>query len=192
MSPTLRLVRRPSALRTAGLAGLALAAMLLATPALRAQEPFSYTATVLGGIGGSFDADPDPGWSNSSYRLGFAVVTEPRTWVGARVGKIDMGDERLGDVADPTLEYANVAAEYHSFIGYYDSALVIGVGGYRLKGIRGAEDFSKTGFGAMLGSSGEFRVTEWLGVVVDVSVHWADLKEANLFGTANAGLAVHF
>ena len=40
--------------------------------------------------------------------------------------------------------------------------------------------------------AGEFTVTQWLGVLVELSGHYADLDEAQFFGMGHAGLSIHF
>jgi hypothetical protein len=170
---------------------LGLALLLAALPALPARgvEPYLIEVGVLGGLGGPFDADaPDPGLGNRSLQLGFGVLTEPRTLVAVRVGRVEL-DEPLGGLAEPELEYATVAGEYLVYDGWYDSGIFLGLGGYRLTSAGGAED---TSLGLTVGVTGDFELTRWLSVVAELSGHWADLESSQFFGLGHAGLAVRF
>ncbi len=170
-----------------------LAALLLLPGAARAQEMYTFTAGLLGGIGGSLDAEPGDDLGNTGFQLNLTMVTEPRTHVGFRLGQLSLdGEERFGSLTEAELSYVTVAGEYRFPQSYYESGLYIGLGGYRLEGSRGSQDEQDTAIGLNLGVTGEFRVTQWLGVLIELSGHYADLDEAQFFALGHAGLAIHF
>src|SRR6185295_10168666 len=51
--------------------------LLLLPGAAGAQELYTYTVGVLGGIGGSFDANPGDSLTNTGYQVNLGVVTQP-------------------------------------------------------------------------------------------------------------------
>ena len=177
------------------LLGLALTcAMLLLPGAASAQELYNYTIGALGGIGGSVDVDRGDDLGNTGYQLNLTMITEPRTHVGFRLGKLGLDSEEFfGSLRDAELSYVTIAGEYRFRQSYYESGVYLGLGGYRLEGI-GAddEDTSDTSIGLAVGVTGEFKVNRWLGVLVEISGHWADFDEAQIFAMAHGGLAVHF
>jgi len=172
----------------------AAAALLAAVPgAAAAQQLFNFTASALGGIGGAVDAEPGDGIGNRSYQLGFAVVTEPSTLVGLRLGTIDFGSGQVGNLVDASLNYLTVAGEYRFQESYFDSGLYLGLGGYQLEGTRlGGGSDDKTAIGLVVGATGEFTLNRHLGVLIELSGHYSDLDEAKFFGMVQGGLAFHF
>lgn len=173
---------------------LALAALLALPGAVRAQELYTYTASLLGGLGGSPDADPGDGFSNTGFQLNLGMVTEPRTHVDLRLGSLKLdSDDSFGSLSGADLSYVTIGGEYRFPEGYYDSGLYVAVGGYRLEGTRanGRSD-QDTGIGGAIGVTGEFRVNRYMGVLIELSGHYANLDEAQVFGMAHAGLSIHF
>ena len=174
-------------------AGILLLAAFLLPGAARAQEPYTFTAGVLGGLGGSLDADPGDDLGNTGYQINLAMVTEPRTHVGLRLGNLALdGEESFGTLTDAELSYITVAGEYRFPESYYESGLYAGLGGYRLEGTRGGKDRSETAPGLVVGVTGEFRITRWLAVLVELSGHYADLDDSQVFAMGHAGLTFHF
>jgi hypothetical protein len=172
---------------------LILIAALLLPGAARAQELYTFTAGLMGGVGGSFDADPGDRLDNTGFQLSFSMVTEPRTHVGFRFGQLALDSEdRFGSLTDAELTYVTAAGEYRFPQTYSESGIYLGLGGYRLEGDRNGKDERDTGVGLVLGVTGEFKVTPWLGVLVELSGHYADLDEAQFFGMGHAGVALHF
>ena len=170
-----------------------LAALFLLPGAASAQELYTFTAGLLGGIGGSVDAEPGDGLDNTGFQLNLTMVTEPRTHVGFRLGQLSLDSEdRFGSLSDAELSYVTVAGEYRFPQSYYESGIYIGLGGYRLEGNRGSDDEQDTAVGLNLGVTGEFDVTPWLGILIELSGHYADLDEAQFFGMGHAGIAIHF
>jgi hypothetical protein len=173
--------------------GILLAALLLLPGAARAQEPYTFTVGLLGGIGGSLDADPGDDLGNTGFQLNLAMITDPRTHVGVRLGKLALdSQESFGTLTEADLSYVTVAGEYRFAETYYESGIYAGLGGYRVEGVRGGKDESETSLGLTVGVTGEFRVTRWLAVLVELSGHYANLDEAQLFAMGHGGIAVHF
>jgi hypothetical protein len=167
-----------------------------AAPA-RAVEPFLVSVGVLGGVGGPLDADsPDPGTSQRSMQLQVGFITEPRTMLQVRLGRLDFDDgDQLGNLFRPQLDYATISGEYRFFENWYDSGLFLGLGAYRLRGNRdgfgGSED-EETSVGLTGGVTGEFELTHHVSLLAELAGHYADLDQAQLFATAQAGFAVKF
>jgi hypothetical protein len=176
-----------------GVLPAALVLSLLLPGAARAQELYTFTAGLLGGIGGSLDAEPGDDLGNTGFQLNLAMVTEPRTHLGLRLGKLGLdGEDLFGSLTDAELSYATIAGEYRFPQIYYDSGVYLGLGGYRLEGNRFGRDETDTSIGLAVGVTGEFRVTRWLSVLIELSGHYADFDEAQFFAMGHGGLAVHF
>ncbi|MES1242432.1 MAG: outer membrane beta-barrel protein [Acidobacteriota bacterium] len=173
--------------------GILLVALLLLPGAARAQEPYTFTVGLLGGLGGSLDADPGDDLGNTGYQINLAMITDPRTHVGFRLGKLALDSEdSFGSLTDAELSYVTVAGEYRFPESYYESGIYAGLGGYRLEGTRGVKDESDTALGLAVGVTGEFRITRWLAVLVELSGHYADFDEAQFFAMGHGGVAIHF
>ena len=179
-------------------AGLLLAVVMAlgglgAAPAA-AVEPYLVTFGVLGGLGGPLDAEePDPGLSNRALQLQVGLVTEDRTLLQLRLGRLELEeDATLGGFASPELTFATLSGEYRFSRRWYDSGIFLGLGGYRVRGERGLDTDDETAIGGTLGVTAEIELTRWLAVVGELTGHYAMLDEENLFGTAMAGLAVRF
>lgn len=159
-----------------------------------AVEPYLVSFGVLGGLGGPLDASsPDPGIDQQSLQVQVGVLTEPRTLVVVRAGRLEMDDDaRLGSLLAPTLEYATIAGEYRFFERWYDSGIFLGLGGYRLEGDRGGVSEEDTAIGVTAGVTGEFELTRFLSVIAELAGHWTDLDDSQLFGAGHVGLAVRF
>lgn len=160
----------------------------------QAQDIYTYTVGVYGGIGGSFDADPDPGLSRPTYQLSFSMLTEARTLFGIRVGQLDFGNhESLGRLFDSDLTYVTLAGEYRLRRPLYDSGLFLGLGGYRLEGTRiDGRSSDETALGVTFGVTGDFPINQRFSILVELSGHYADFDDAQFFGLGHVGFAVHF
>ncbi len=182
--------RRPLALFGA----TALLLLLAPVRAARAQELYNFTAAFLGGAGGSLDVDRGDDLGNTGLQLNLALVTEPRTHVALRLGRLDLDvDPGFGSLTDAELTYATVAGEYKWREVYYTSGVYLGLGAYELEGLGpGGGDESDTAPGAVLGVTGEFQLHRKVGLLLELSGHWADFEEANVFAMGHAGIAVHF
>ena len=161
----------------------------------RAESSYLYGVSAFLGIGGSSDATPDAGFTNSTYQLGFSLNTEPRGRLGVRVGKLDLdGEGRLGDLLGAQLTYANVGGEYRYRTAYYDSGLYLGLGGYQLEGRDYLDGTSRddTSIGGVLGLTGEFTINRRWSVLVEISGHYADLDFAQVFVMGHIGVGFYF
>jgi hypothetical protein len=179
----------------AGLTGLTLLLSLLLAPGVTcAQERYTYSVGILGGVGGSFDAKPGGSYSNPSYQLNLSMVTEPRTLVGLRIGKINLDrDPLFGSLHNADLAYATIGGEYRFQESYYESGLFLGLGAYRLHGTTalGRTD-DQTSVGINAGVTGEIPINRRLGILLELSGHYVNLREAKIYGIAHGGLTFHF
>lgn len=174
---------------------LALALVGGIAPQAAADELYIYTASVLGGIGGSLDADPGDSFSDTGFQLGFSYVTEPRTRVAVRAGQIGLGDgEEFNQLFNAELSYATVAGEYLFTEPYYDSWVYIGLGAYQLDGTPrfSGGDSEETAIGVVIGVTGEFHINRKLDFLVEFSGHYAEFDRSQIFAFGHAGVAFHF
>lgn len=180
-------------LRNSVLSVLVLGLLALA-PVAAAQDYHIFTVHGGVGFGGSVDADPGDGIDHGSWQLGVGMITEPRTLFEVRVGQIGFSsDEPLENLLDADLTYLTLAGEYKFDQTYYESGIYLGLGGYQLEGVdAGGADRDDTGFGLVLGVTGEFPITRRFGVLVEFSGHYADLDTAQFFAMGHAGVAFHF
>ena len=169
-------------------------ALVVLPGAAGAQELHTYTVGLLGGLGGSVDADPGDALDNTGFQLNLAMITDPKTHVVVRLGRLGLdSDEVFGSLRDAELTYATIGGEYRFRQVYYDSGVYLGLGGYRLEGIDGGDqDVRDTSIGLAAGVTGEFRINRWMGVLVEISGHWVDFDEAQIFAMGHGGLAFHF
>ncbi|HVT61474.1 MAG TPA: hypothetical protein VHR45_24140 [Thermoanaerobaculia bacterium] len=180
--------------RAAQLASFIVLLLLLLPAAASAQDVYTWTAGLLGGIGGSTDVKPGSNFGNPSFQLDLIRVTEPRTQVGLRLGNISLsGQHDFGALHRASLAYATLAGEYLFDEGYYTSGVYVGIGGYRLRGTgQDGRSQDKTSAGGTFGLTGEFKIRRWVGVLVELSGHYTDLKDSHIFGMAHAGFSLHF
>jgi hypothetical protein len=167
----------------------------LALPgAASAQDYFTMSMALLGGLGGSEDAEPGDGFGNTALQAEFSVLTYPQTRVGVRAGRLDLDDEeRFGSLSEAELDYVNIGGEYRYNQLYYDSGVYIALGGYRLSGNdRAGREQDETSLGLALGFTGDFLITQRLAFRVELTGHYADLEEARLYGIGLAGLSLRF
>lgn len=185
----------PRFLTAVGAALVLGAALLAPVPAAAQQELYLFSASALGGLGGSLDAEPGDSLGNTGFQLAVSMLTDPKTHVGVRVGQMALdGDDRFGDLFDAELLYANVAGEYRYSHSYYDSGVYFGLGGYRLQGddVFSLAEEDETALGGVLGVTGEFAITRRLGVLVELSGHWVNFDDQQVFVMGHAGFVVHF
>ena len=170
---------------------LSLAAVLAPAPA-EAQEDQPLEATLLFGLGGSFDEDQS-GLGNSGYQLGLSLGVARRTKVGVRLGEIDYAaGDFIGSIASPTFSYVTVGGEYTFSERYYESGVYIALGAYKLEGAQAGQSFDDTTVGLALGVTGEFEITRRIGLVLEGAGHFADFGPARYFLTFHGGLGYHF
>jgi hypothetical protein len=172
---------------------LLIASLLLLPAAAGAQELYTFTVGALGGIGGSFDAEPGDSLTNTGFQLNLGIVSEPRTQIVLRTGRLALDeDELFGSLRDAELTYATLGGEYRSHQDLYESGVYVALGGYRLEGTASGRDSSDSSWGLAVGVTGELPLRRWLGVQAEISGHYIDFDEAQFFAMAHAGLAIHF
>lgn len=176
------------------MAACTLALALLAPGAAQAQETYTYTVGLLGGLGGSLDADVGDDLDNTGFQLNLGMVFQPQDHLVVRVGQLGLdSSERFQDLTDADLTYLTIGGEYRYRHAYYDSGIYLALGGYRLAGTDlGGSDRDDTSIGLALGLTGDFPIRRWLSFQVELSGHYADLDQAQIFAMGHAGLAVHF
>jgi hypothetical protein len=168
---------------------------LLLVPALGgAQELYTYTVGVFGGIGGSFDADPGGSFSNGGYQLNLGVVTEPGTHLILRTGRLALDKDGLfGSLSNADMKYVTIGGEYRYSEKFYESGIFAALGAYQLGGTQVSGRDSKTDtWGISIGFTGELPIRTWLGLQAELSGHYVDFKEEQFFAMAHAGLVFHF
>jgi hypothetical protein len=167
--------------------------LLAAASGARGVELHSIEFHLFGGVGGSNDADPGDGFSNQALEFGVLVPTEPGTQVGVRAGMMTI-DGPFGRYVDDTeLQYVHIAGEYRFFEGYYTSGIFIGLGGYRLEGVRpGGQEDSEDAFGLAVGVTGDFPITRHLAFGLQITGHYIDFDDQQLFATALGGISLRF
>ncbi|MBV8201997.1 MAG: hypothetical protein JOZ15_15365 [Acidobacteria bacterium] len=165
--------------------------------AAAAQDLYNWSVGVMGGVGGSVDVKPGSrNFSNGTWQVEGLVLTEPRTFLGLRLGHLALGakDTLFGSRVGADLSYVTLAGQYMFEESYYDSGVYLGLGAYRLGGndaVTGASA-SKTVAGGVLGLTGDFKASRRFSVVVEVSGHYIDVRNAHIYAMAHGGLAWHF
>jgi hypothetical protein len=177
-------------------AAILLAVLALALPgAAHAQESYTFTVGAFGGLGGSVDADVGDSLDNTGFQLDFGMVIEPKNHLVLRLGQLSLdSDGRFEDLTDADLTYATIGGEYKYRHAYYDSGIYLALGGYRVEGkdFFDGESRDDTGVGLALGVTGDFPITRWLSIQVEISGHYADLEGASVFVMGHGGVAAHF
>jgi hypothetical protein len=173
---------------------LLVVSLLLLPAAAGAQELYNYTVGVLGGIGGSLDASPGNNLTNSNFQLNLGIVTEPSTHVVLRTGRLSLDkDQFFGSLSRADLEYVTIGGEYRYHEPFYESGVYVALGGYRLEGTSAAgHGDSQASWGLSVGFTGELPIRRWLGIQAELSGHYVDLKDAQFFAMAQAGVVFHF
>ncbi|HEY7214004.1 MAG TPA: hypothetical protein VIC28_05200 [Thermoanaerobaculia bacterium] len=168
--------------------------LLLLPGAAGAQELYTYSVGVFGGLGGSLDADPGDSLTNTGWQVDLGVVTQSRTHLVLRTGRLALDeDERFGSLRDAEMKYVTLGGEYRVREDFYDSGIYVALGGYRLEGLRpSGRDSRDNSLGLALGVTGELPIKRWLGFQAELSGHYIDFDEANVFVMGHAGLAFHF
>lgn len=159
----------------------------LAPLSASAQSPYNYSVALMGGLGGSSDAD-DSNLDNFGWQARFAMELELHTLFSVRAGQLALDTDSA--LFDSDLSYLTVAGEYRFPAGFYESGLFLGLGAYDLTGDLLVED--ETAIGLTLGTSGDFRVTDRVTVIVEFSGHYADLDYAQIFLMGHAGVSFRF
>jgi hypothetical protein len=174
---------------------LLIGGLLLLPAAAGAQELYTYTVGLLGGVGGSIDAAPGGSFTNKSFQLNLGMVTEPNTHLILRAGKLSLDQDRLfGPLRNADLEYVTIGGEYRARQAVWESGLYLALGGYRLNGIENAtgRDRGETSVGLALGATGELPINRHLGLLAEVSGHYIHFRDEQFFAMGHVGLALHF
>lgn len=184
------ILRRLLTLSAALLIGL----LLLAPANAAAQQLQTFSAYVLGGVGGSVDAD-GTGFGNQALQLGFTWRTDRRTHIGVRVGDLEFdAGENLEGVVEADLTYLAVVGEYRTGEGFYESGVFLGLGAYNLDGILLAtgDAVDDTSVGLVVGVLGDFELTRRLSFRAEGSGHYLLGDFAQIYALAQAGFVVRF
>lgn len=169
--------------------GVLAALCLLSTPLVAQESDSGYTFGLSLILGGTSDADPDPGFDNLGFQAMFSFETSPRLLVVGRAGLLPL-DSDEGSGFDADLTYLTVGGEYRLSESYYESGLFIGLGVYDLAGDLFVEN--ETSVGINLGITGDFRINKRFSFIAELMAHAVDMDYTNFFVTANAGVAYHF
>ncbi len=169
--------------------GVLLAACLSFPTTAAAVDHHNFMVAFSAGIGGTSDADPDPGFDDIGFQLMFRMDTDHSVAFGVRVGQVEL-DTDESRLFDSTLSYLTLGGEYKSDEAFFESTLFLGLGAYDISGDFFVPD--ETGIGFVLGASGDFRINSRWSVLGEVAGHLTDLDYTNFFITANVGLAFHF
>lgn len=194
--PSARITR---AARIPAFAALALSALFWlvggSAPVHAQGENYTFSAGLLGTIGGSQDAEPGDELDNKGLQVNLGVVTRQAEHLVVRVGRLGLDSaDRFEDLTDADLTYATVGGEYRYRHPYYDSGVYLALGAYRLEGndVFTGEGRDDTALGLALGATGEFPINPRLAVQAEISGHYADLDSAQIFVMGGVGLVVHF
>jgi hypothetical protein len=168
--------------------------LLLLPAAAGAQELYTYTVGVFGGIGGSLDADPGGSLTNTGYQLNLGLVTEPHTHLVLRTGRLGLDKDKLfGSLSNADMEYVTLGGEYRYSEEFYESGAFVALGAYRLNGTRASgRDSREDTWGVSAGFTGELPIRRWLGVQAEISGHYVDFREEQFFVMGHVGVAFHF
>jgi hypothetical protein len=169
-------------------------AACLASAPLAAQERGLFVAHAAFGAGGAFDSVGEKEFDHPAWQLGAGMLTDDRTWTSLRYGQLDLEGEELPiGRLESELEYLNVSGEYRFRQPVYEFGIFVGVGAYRLDAelLAGGEE-KEEAIGIAAGLTGDFDITARFSFVVEFDAHYVFFRETNTYGTALAGLAVHF
>lgn len=166
-----------------------LAAIVVLLPGAAVAEQRNYTVGLSGGIGGTSDANPDPGFDNFALQALFRADIGISTALAVRVGNFGLEADG-GGLFDADLTYLTVTGEYFSAESFYESSLFIGLGAYDLSGDVFVAD--ETSVGLTVGAAGDFRINDRFSFMAELAGHLVDLDYTNFFITVNAGIAYHF
>ncbi len=179
---------------------------MLAPGSSLAQSSYRYSIGLMAGFGGATGSEPaggsvgEPFLRDDRFELGYQLVfdmeLERGILFGVRLGQLDVELVApalpLPGPIQSELTYATLAGEYRlsGTGGFYQSGLYLGTGFYAIDGQGFVDDDS--GLGLNVGATGNFRLTDRLGLKIEFSGHYADLDYAQFFIMGHAGLAFHF
>jgi hypothetical protein len=182
---------------SAPFAAVLLAAALALAPAPARAQDYTWTLSVMGGLGGALESGG--GGAETGFQVGFGLQFEPGANVWAHFGQLDFETGTgVGELTDGTISYFNLGGEYLFAEGYYDSGVFLGLGLYDLEGRRVlapgvlAPSSSDSVIGLVLGATGEFKITPSFVFLAEVSGHVLDSDDLRILGTGFAGFGLHF
>ncbi len=170
--------------------------LALATPRGASAQDYTWTVSLLGGVGGSVD---EGGTADFGGQLGAALQIDRLHHVWVRAGRLDFdtGSE-VGSIADAEVTYVDFGGEYQFHEGYYESGLFLGLGAYQLEGtelgVGGVprDVLDDTAIGLVVGVSGEFKFSPSFALLAEISGHVLDSDATRVLGMGHAGFALHF
>ena len=174
-----------------------LTAAAVAMPGAALAQDSNFTIGVFGGVGGSDDSE---GFTEPSFQIMGSMIWAPKTYTQVRIGQLDMAFEAeasgiTGEI-DTDLTYITVGTEYRINADYYQSGFVIGLGYYDLDGdaIIGGQRFliDDDSFGVNIGATGDFKISPRWSFLVELTGHYADFDEAQIFLLGHLGGGYRF
>lgn len=162
----------------------------LAGPA-SAIEPTTWTVTLSGALGGTEDAEPSPGYGMNGFQIGFAMATDPGGRLGVRYGQLGL-DDPTGSWDQADMDWVTMGGEYWFGGDWFDSGIFLALGGYRLDGLQQGVVADETTWGLSMGTTAEWRLSKNFSVNGELSGHWADFSDAQIFVLGTLGVGVHF
>ncbi|MEM7582484.1 MAG: hypothetical protein AAF560_03815 [Acidobacteriota bacterium] len=182
---------------------LVILASLLAPGSSHAQSGYRYSIGLMAGFGSAFGSEPASTTVNETFvfedqfdfgfQLNFNMEVDRGTLFGVRLGQFDVELANNGLLAQPVeseLTYVTLAGEYRIPASFYQSGFFAGLGYYAIDGQGIFED--DTALGVSVGTTGDFKITDRLSLMVEITANYADLDYAQFFVIGNAGLAFHF
>ncbi len=164
--------------------------LVFGSGAVAAQEPI-LSGVLSGGLAGSLDEGS--GFSNPSFQVRFAIETARHRFLSFRLGRMDFSDRSLSLLGEVTLDYLTVSGEYLFTEGNYDSGFFMGLGLYDISGVRlDGGDGNQASIGLVLGTLGEFDLSERWFIYGEAAFHYADLDAAQMFADVQVGLGFRF
>lgn len=162
----------------------------IAGPAV-AIEPTTWTVTLSGALGGTEDAEPAPGYGMTGFQVSFAMATDVGGRLAVRYGQLGL-DDPTGAWDQADLDWATIGGEYWFGGDWFDSGMFLALGAYRLDGLREGFVADETSWGLAVGSTAEWRLSENFSINGELSGHWADFDDAQIFILGTLGVGVHF
>jgi hypothetical protein len=151
-----------------------------------AASGYDFSIGALAGVGGTEETDS---YTEPAFEVLGAMELYPRTFFVVRYGQLSL-DQDSGNLPEGDLSYLTVSTEYKYNAGFYNSGLFIGLGYYNLQS--DDDTLDEGSFGFNLGVTGEIPITNHLGVLIELSGHYADLDATQILLMGHAGLIFHF
>jgi hypothetical protein len=171
---------------------LLLVTLLCGSAPLTAQSTTLWRVGLAAGIGGTEDADVSPGYDASVLQLTLGMNGEAGTSLVARIGSMDFDGEQINSLVDPEMRWATLGGEYRFRGRWFESGLFLALGGYQLEGDFAGVSEDETAWGLSFGSTAEWRLSQHFSVDAELSGHWADFDQAQIFLVGLVGVSVHF